>query len=173
MKKIVLILFGVLSVGGGAAGTYFYVNSDSPDSTKLIGSAYWGPTCELSPTGFLICTNESGLRFDRCSTGSATYRLKVSMTEPRYEPLSLEIWTENPRRYSQLNSGQIYGEGTGACFYESYQFKDPDILINKGSNCGPNINATNEPTLMFYVSDETGSSVACKISDAKPAEAED
>ncbi len=172
MKKIILGILGVLVLAGGAGGAYFYLNSDTPDLTKTIGSAYWGPMCELSPTGFVICTNESGLRFDSCSTNQATYRLKVSVREPRYQPVSLEIWTENPRRYTKLTSGEIYGEGTGACYYESYQFKERDILINKGSGCGPHLDPSDELNLMFYVSDETESSAACKISDAKPPEPE-
>ena len=170
MKKIVLGILGVLVLGGGAGGAYFYLYSDVPDQTKIIGPAYWGPMCELSPTGFVICSNESGPRFDTCSTNEATYRLKVSVTEPRYHPVSLEVWTESPRRYNKLISGDISSEGTGGCYFESYLFNDAGILINKGSNCGHRTQANDELNLMFYVSDDSGSISACKISDTKPPE---
>lgn len=163
MEKTIIGL-AILTVSvGGAGGAYWYLNSDTADLTKTISSAYWGPTCGLSPTGFVVCANEAGLRFDSCSTPDATYRLKVSVLEPRYQPISLEVWTDDPRGYMKLETGEIYGEGTGVCYYESYRFKDAGILINKGSKCGPGDTLSDDSNLMFYVSTETTSATSCTV----------
>lgn len=165
MKKIIVVLV-ILAVSiGGVVGAYWYLNSDTVDLTKTIGSEYWGPRCELSPTGFVICVDDAGRRFDSCSTQNATYRLTVSVLEPRYQPISLEIWTNNPRSYSKLETGEIYGEGTGVCYYESYRFKETGILINKGSNCGPGDEINDEINLMFYVSEDSTATSSCIFSN--------
>ena len=170
MKKIIIIMIAVLVLLGSAGGVYFYVNSNSVDPSKSLGSSYWGDACGLSPTGFVVCTNEFGVRFDSCSTGLGRYRLKVSVTEPRYQPVSLEMWTESPTTYKRLESGEIYSEGADACYHEGYRFGSQDITINRGSSCSQISGPEDKFTLMFYVSDGAGLPSPCRFSNEKSPE---
>ena len=173
MKKIIIVVIAILVLGGGAVGGYFYTQSNSVDPTKSLGPAYWGDACGLSPTGFIVCTNEFEVRFDSCVVGQTRYRLKVSVTEPRYQPVSLEIWTKTPSTYRRLESGDVYSDGEESCYHEGYRFTAPDININKGSKCSSEPQLPEELSLMFYVQQGASKPSACVFNNEKPVTADD
>lgn len=168
MKKIIIAFIAVVALVGGSGGLYLYLESSSADPTKSLGAAYWGDACGLSPTGFIVCTNEFGVRFDSCVVGQTRYRLKVSVTEPRYQPVSLEIWTKTPSTYRRFESGEVYSEGDESCYHEGYRFTDPDINTNKGSKCSSEPQLPEELSLMFYVQEQAGDLSACVFKNEKP-----
>ena len=170
MKKIIIAVIAVLVLAGGSGGLYFYLESNSADPTKSLGSKYWGEACGLSPTGFIVCTNEFGVRFDSCIVGQTRYRLKVSVTEPRYHPVSLEVWTETPSTYRRSESGEVYSDGADSCYYEGYRFINPDLDFNRGSKCSPQPQLREGSSLMFYVEGESGDVSACVFKNEKPPE---
>lgn len=172
MKKIIIAVIAVLVLAGGSGGLYFYLESNSADPTKSLGSKYWGEACGLSPTGFIVCTNEFGVRFDSCIVGQTRYRLKVSVTEPRYHPVSLEVWTETPSTYRRFESGEVYSDGADSCYHEGYRFTNPNIDINRGSKCSPQPQLREGSSLMFYVQEESGDVSACVFKNEKPPEAD-
>jgi hypothetical protein len=172
MKKIIIAVIAVVALIGGSGGLYLYLESSSADPAKSLGAAYWGDACGLSPTGFIVCTNEFDVRFDSCVVGQTRYRLKVSVTEPRYQPVSLEIWTKTPSTYRRLESGDVYSEGEESCYHEGYRFTTGEININKGSKCSSEPQLPEELSLMFYVQEQSGDLSACLYSNEKPVEAD-
>ena len=172
MKKIIIAVIAVLVLGAGSGGLYFYLQSNSADMTKSLGPKYWGDACGLSPTGFIVCTNEFGVRFDSCVVGQNKYRLKVSVTEPRYHPVSLEIWTTTPSTYRRSELGEVYSDGIDSCYHEGYRFTNPNIDINRGSKCSPQPQLREGLSLMFYVKEQSGDVSACEFKNEKPPEAD-
>ena len=169
MKTFIKGLVALVVLAAGSGGIYAYIESDKVDPSSLLGSSYWGEFCGLSPTGFLICKNTSENRFDKCVAEDSTYRLKVSVVEPMYSPISLEIWTENPRSYKQLTSTEIYDDGDGRCYYQGYRFSDLDIQIHRAMPCGNHISSLEDPFLMFHVTYRDKPPVACRISETPEA----
>ena len=173
MKEKILIALASLVVLSGGTGVYFYINANSVDPSKSLGSSYWGDVCGLSPTGFIVCTNEFGVRFDACVADQKKYRLKVSVTEPRYQPVSLEIWTESPNTYKRSTEAQIYTAGVDACYHEGFRFTGPDIVINRGSSCDTPTAVSEGLTVMFWVGEQPGQLQPCTFSNQKPPEPKD
>ena len=173
MKKKILVILTSLVVLGGGGGIYFYINTNSVDPEKSLGSSYWGDACGLSPTGFIVCTNEFGIRFDSCVVGQTKYRLKVSVTEPRYHPLSLEMWTQSPNTYQRSTEAEIYIDGIGACYHEGFRFADPALMINRGSSCDTSSRVSEGLMVMFWVGEQLGQLQPCTFSNDKPPEPED
>ena len=169
MKTVIKVLVALFLLAGGSGGIYVYLESDTVDPSRLLGSSYWGDFCSRSPTGFLICKNASETRFDKCVAEDSTYRLKVSVVEPMYAPISLEIWTENPRSYKQLTAAEIYDHGVGRCYYQGYRFSDLDIQIHRAEPCDADISNLEDPFLMFHVTYRDNPPVACRISETSEA----
>ena len=128
MKTVIKLLVALVVLAVGSGSIYVYLESDKMDPSRLLGSSYWGDFCGLSPTGFLICTNTSETRFDKCVAEDSTYRLKVSVVEPMYTPISLEIWTESPLSYQRLTSAETYDGGDGRCYYQGYTVSGEDSI---------------------------------------------
>ena len=170
-KKILVILASLVALGGGG-GVYFYINANSVDPTKSLGSSYWGEACGLSPTGFIVCTNEFGVRFDSCIVGQTKYRLKVSVTEPRYHPVSLEIWTQSPNTYQKSTKAKIYADGIDACYHEGFRFTDPALMINRGSSCDTSSGVSEGLMVMFWIGERPGQLQSCTFSNEKQPETE-
>jgi hypothetical protein len=170
MKKIIIAVIAIVALAGGSGGLYLYLESSSADPTRALGPAYWGEACGLSPTGFIVCTNEFDVRFESCVVGQTRYRLKVSVTEPRYQPVSLEIWTKTPSTYRRFESGEVYSDGEKSCYHEGYRFTNPDININRGSKCSSEPQLPEELSLMFYVQQQSGDISACVFKNEKPPE---
>ena len=173
MKKKILIVLTSLVVLGGGGSVYFYINANSVDPSKSLGSSYWGDVCGLSPTGFIVCTNEFGVRLDSCAADQKKYRLKVSITEPRYQPVSLEMWTESPKTYPLSTDAEIYTDGVDACYHEGFRFTDPELMINRGSSCDTPSGVSEGLMVMFWVGGQPGQVQPCTFSNQKPPEPED
>ena len=169
MKTVIKVLVTLVVLAAGSVGIYVYLKLDTVDPSRLIGSTYWGDFCGLSPTGFIICENASATRFDKCVAEDSTYRLKVSVIEPMYTPITLEIWTENPHSYKRLTSAKIYDEGHGSCYHQGYKLSESDIQIHRAMPCGKDMSHLKDPLLMFYVTHRDKPSVACRISETPEA----
>ena len=169
MKTVIKLLVALVVLAVGSGSIYVYLESDRIDPSRLLGSSYWGDFCGLSPTGFLICTNTSETRFDKCVAEDSTYRLKVSVVEPMYTPISLEIWTESPRSYQRLTSAETYDGGDGRCYYQGYSFSDLDIRIHRAIPCDIDVPHAKDPFLMFHVTYQDNPPVACRISETPEA----
>lgn len=169
MKIVIKVLVALVVLVASSGGIYVYLESDAVDPLRLLGSSYWGDFCSLSPTGFLICKNTSETRFDKCRAEDSTYRLKVSVVEPIYAPISLEIWTEKPRSYKQLTSAEIYDDGNGRCYHQGYKFSDTDIQIHRAMPCDTDISPVDDPFLMFHVTHQDKPPIACRISETPEA----
>lgn len=173
MKKKILVIFASLVVLSGGGGIYLHINANSVDPAKSLGLSYWGDACELSPTGFIVCTNEFGVRFDSCVVGQTKYRLKVSVTEPRYHPVSLEMWTQSPNTYQQSTAAEIYTDGVDACYHEGFRFSDLDLMLNRGSSCDTSSGVSEIFMVMFWVGEQPGQLKPCTFSNEKPPEPAD
>ena len=173
MKKKILVILASLFALGGGGGIYIFINADSVDPTKSLGSSYWGDACGLSPTGFIICTNEFGVRFDSCVVGQTKYRLKVSVTEPQYHPKSLEMWTQSPNTYQRSTEAEIYTDGVDTCYHEGFRFIDPNLVLNRGSSCDTSSGVSEKFMVMFWISEQPGQLKPCTFSNEKPPEPED
>ena len=171
-KKILVILAGLVVLGGGG-GIYSFINANSVDPTKSLGLSYWGDACGLSPTGFIVCTNEFGIRFDSCVVGQTKYRLKVSVTEPRYHPESLEMWTQSPTTYQRSTEAEIYTNGVDACYHEGFRFTDPDLVLNRGSSCDTSPGVSEIFMVMFWIGEQPEHVKPCTFRNEKPPEPED
>lgn len=165
MKTVIKVLVTLVVLAAGSGGIYLYLESDAVDPSRLIGSSYWGDFCGLSPTGFIICENASATRFDKCVAEDSTYRLKVSVVEPMYTPIALEIWTENPRSYKRITSAKIYDDGDGRCYHQGYKLFEPDIQIHRAMPCESEISHLEDPFLMFYLTYRGNPAVACRIKE--------
>ena len=173
MKKKILVILASLAVLGVGGGIYFFINANSVDPAKSLGSNYWGDACRLSPTGFIVCTNEFGVRFDSCVVGQTKYRLKVSVTEPRYQPKSLEMWTQSPYTYQRSTEAEIYTDGVDACYHEGFRFTRPDLMLNRGSSCDTSSGVSEGLMVMFWVGEQPGQLQPCTFSNEKLPEPED
>lgn len=147
------MLTGLLILACLAAGYFIYYQTDQDYPGKLLGQDYWGPNCELSVSGFVVCRGESGLKTDTCSTGRENYRLQLTIADSKGLPATLETWKVAGGTVTKSVSGRFYGEGTGVCYTEGYNFPRLGIKINSGSSCGPAKHPSKLRNTMFYVRD--------------------
>lgn len=162
MKKTLTALLSLTCLAGIGL---LYIQPDQDHPGKLLGPNYWGSACELSTTGFVICLNHSKQQVDVCTTGKLKYRLQTTPGDPKGLPVTLEIWTPEADDVTKIVSERFFGEGTGLCYTEGYDFPQVSIRIDSGSSCIP---ATSDHELrapMFYV-DDSQDYLPCEIPES-------
>jgi hypothetical protein len=158
------LLSAILILACLAGGGFIYYQSNEQYPGMVLGAdRYWGDTCELTSTGLLVCSTNATERFDQCSTKTATYRLQTNPSHPKGLPATLEIRTSRPHSLTKVESKRFFGEGTGVCYSEGYDFLDAGIKIDRGSACRPADSDPAPPNLMFYVSETSGEWSPCEI----------
>lgn len=156
------LLTGLLTLICLAVAGFLHYQTDQEYPGKILGQDYWGADCELSTTGVVLCANEASEQFDSCTTKSVKYRLQTTKSDPKGLPVSLEIWTSRSDKPRIFVSDRFFGEGTGICYTEGYDFPEAGIRIDSGSSCVPANSIGESQNIMFYV-DDTKAYLPCEI----------
>ncbi|MDA8705350.1 hypothetical protein N9M22_04760 [Litoricolaceae bacterium] len=152
-----LVLFGLI----------FVLEQDEPPYLmpgKELGEGYWGEQCEVGESGYLTCKTRGGLVGQTCVALGQEFRLKLNPGNFREQPIVLEVSLPGSERTSstEILIGEAYGEGTGVCYTEGYKFPAKNILLDRGSNCGPASTPSADPEgLMFYLDTDSEKLIPC------------